>query len=143
MLSAPAWMKENGEYRCPQDPSCTGCVLKKTLQAVWAEYISRFIDAYSDVSDVWAITVQNEPLNCPNNYEGMHFSAESERDFIRDHLGPLLRAKHPKTLLLAYDHNKDKLEEWADVVLGDKVGDSLSPRACLWRLWTSLEHNEP
>lgn len=73
------------------------------------------------LQDVWAITVQNEPTTCADNYEAMHFTAESERDFIRDHLGPLLRERHPHTLLLACDDNKDIVERWADTVLNDPV----------------------
>ena len=71
--------------------------------------------------DIWAITVQNEPTTCADNYEAMHFTAESERDFIRDHLGPLLRERHPHTLLLACDDNKDIVERWADTVFSDPV----------------------
>ena len=47
----------------------------------------------------------------------MHWTAASQRDFIRDHLGPALNGTD--TLLLAYDHNKDHLQEWAETILTD------------------------
>ena len=119
--TAPAWMKKNNNYRCPRG-SCTDCVLSPEMLPVWADYIIKWLDAYASITDIWAITVQNEPLNCANNYEAMHFTQETERDFIRDHLGPRLRARQPRTLLLAYDHNKDVLEHWADTILGDVGG---------------------
>lgn len=117
--TAPAWMKTNQNYRCPLGPICARCTVKDELLPVYAEYLMRFLDAYADIATVWALTVQNEPLNCADNYEAMHFTAETERDFIRDHLGPRMRVQHPETLLLGYDHNKDKLKEWADAILGD------------------------
>ena len=116
--SAPAWMKKNNNYRCPMDPLCTGCTLRDEYLRTWALYFRRYVDGYAALGLApWAITVQNEPENCPNNYEGMHWSAAGQRDFIRDHLGPALNGTD--TLLLAYDHNKDHLPEWADTILGD------------------------
>ncbi|NNE43789.1 MAG: glycosyl hydrolase, partial [Gemmatimonadetes bacterium] len=52
--------------------------------------------------------------------ESMHFTPASQRDFIKRHLGPRLRdGGHAGIRLLAYDQNRDHLEEWADVVLSD------------------------
>ena len=119
--SAPAWMKKNNNYRCPLDPLCFGCTLRDEYLPTWALYMRRYVDGYSALGLApWAITVQNEPENCPNNYEGMHWSAAGQRDFIRDHLGPALNGTG--TLLLAYDHNKDHLPEWADAILADPAG---------------------
>ena len=119
--TAPAWMKKNNDYKCPLG-LCANCALTPQMLPVWADYIIKWLDAYGSLTEIWAITVQNEPLNCANNYESMHFTAETERDFIRDHLGPRLRARQPRTLLLAYDHNKDLLKHWADTILGDVGG---------------------
>jgi glucosylceramidase len=41
------------------------------------------------------------------------------RDFIRDHLGPTLRNADLETRILIFDQNRDEVEEWADVILGD------------------------
>ena len=69
--SAPAWMKKNNNYRCPLDPLCTGCTLRDEYFPTWAQYLRRYVDEYSALGLApWAITVQNEPENCPNNYEG-------------------------------------------------------------------------
>lgn len=48
--SAPAWMKANNNYRCLLEPLCAGCVLKEDMLPVWAEYISRFLNAYANVT---------------------------------------------------------------------------------------------
>ncbi len=36
---------------------------------------------------IWGVTVQNEPI-AVQRWESCFFSAEAERDFVRDHLGP-------------------------------------------------------
>ena len=37
----------------------------------------------------------NEPEYCPNSYEVMHFTPETEQAFLKDHLGPRLSSDHP------------------------------------------------
>jgi glucosylceramidase len=49
----------------------------------------------------------------------MHFTPESMRDFIRDHLGPRLRQDGWDTRILIFDQNRDHVEEWTEVILGD------------------------
>jgi len=87
---------------------------------------------------VWAITPQNEP-EFPAPWEACAYNSTLERDFIGGYLGPTLDNHHPevrwpsfifllycmcyiicstKVLILAYDHNKDHLLEWAETILG-------------------------
>jgi glucosylceramidase len=50
----------------------------------------------------------------------MHFTPESQNDFIKQYLGPKLNSganSHIK--LLIYDQNRDGLKHWTDVILGD------------------------
>ena len=70
--------------------------------------------------DIWGVTVQNEPQENILTYEGMVFTPESERDFVRDYLSPTLANDHPETQILLLDHDKGKVVEWADVILGDE-----------------------
>lgn len=59
---------------------------------------------------MWGVTVQNEPGDCSPVYEGMHFTPETARDFVKNRLGPsipVLSTDHPHLALLVYDHNKD------------------------------------
>jgi hypothetical protein len=68
---------------------------------------------------IWAITPQNEPeFAAP--WEACKWTAVGERDWIRDYLGPTLRHFHPDLKILAFDHNKDHMLDWANTILGDK-----------------------
>jgi glucosylceramidase len=50
----------------------------------------------------------------------MHFSPESQNDFVKHHLGPRLRqSAHSDARLLVYDQNRDGLEDWTDVIFAD------------------------
>ena len=51
----------------------------------------------------------------------MHFTAETQNHFIKKYLGPkLLKSGFKDLNLLIYDQNRDGLEHWADVILGDE-----------------------
>jgi glucosylceramidase len=49
------------------------------------------------------------------------WTPEQLRDFIKDHLGPTLQDnKDTRDLkIMTWDHNKDKVVEWSDVILAD------------------------
>jgi glucosylceramidase len=62
----------------------------------------------------------NEPHGNGGNWESMHFSPESQNDFVKNHLGPrLAESEYSDARLLIYDQNRDGLEEWADAILSD------------------------
>ncbi|GMI41940.1 hypothetical protein TrCOL_g1379, partial [Triparma columacea] len=120
--SAPAWMKTNGAMICGVNSLWKDCTLKNDTKVfeAYADYFSSFISAYEDNGlDIWGVTVQNEPQENILTYEGMVFTPESERDFVRDYLSPTLAADHPTTQILLLDHNKGKVVEWADTILSD------------------------
>lgn len=56
---------------------------------------------------IYAITPQNEPLH-PGNNPSMYFTAEHERDFIKNNLGPAFAAAGISTKIVIYDHNLDR-----------------------------------
>jgi glucosylceramidase len=89
------------------------------IQLAWARYISRFISAYrSKGIDIWALTPQNEPeFAAP--WEACLYNSSAELQFIEDYLGPVLRSDHPELKLLAFDHNKDHLRQWAEFMLAN------------------------
>ncbi len=94
----PPWMKTNGRYG--------GGSLRRECYPYFAEYLARFIEAYRrEGIEVYALTVQNEPEFGPEPYPSCLWTAEQQRDFIRDHLGPLFRARQIKTLIWVFDHN--------------------------------------
>ena len=117
--SPPYWMKQLDITYCVL--GCLLCNLRNEYKATWALYFSKFISAYYAEAgiDIWGVTVQNEPGACPLDYEGMHFTPETERDFLKTYLGPQLSKDHPKLKILIYDHNKDHVVEWAKTIYTD------------------------
>ena len=115
-------MKKNGHMNCDLGPWT--CVLKDDadIQQAWAKYFSKYLDAYKrNKINIWGVTIQNEPEAQTGNlvYEGMHFTPSTEKAFLIDHLGPVMKADHPDVNVLIYDHNKDHIVEWAQTILGD------------------------
>merc|ERR1719384_141476 len=96
--------------------TCLICKLKDDDQTrrTYSKYISKYITAYSEALDynIYGITPQNEPYACPTYYEGMHFTPETEGDFIAKQLGPILKEDHPKLKIYIYDQNKGGMEKW-------------------------------
>lgn len=124
--SPPAWMKTNNRMD-------DGGRLRPEYRDAWARYFARFAEAMrrEEGIPIWAFTVQNEP-EARQTWESCLFTPEEERDFVRDHLGPTLaRAGLSDIKLIGWDHNRDHLERWAGVLLGD-------PKAAgyLWGLGT-------
>jgi glucosylceramidase len=94
----PPWMKTNGRYG--------GGSLRAECYPYYAEYLVRFIEAYRrEGIEVHALTLQNEPEFGPEPYPSCVWTARQQRDFIRDHLGPLFRARKIQTLIWTFDHN--------------------------------------
>jgi glucosylceramidase len=98
--SPPAWMKDNGSLvggRLVDDPR---------IYHTYAAYLVKFIEAYrANGVDVDTVAVQNEPQNRhPSGYPGADMPSWQEIKVINE-LGPMLRAAHLPTKILAYDHN--------------------------------------
>ena len=115
--TAPPWMKDIEDWY--RDGS--GGSLKPEHVATYADYLVRYLDAYAEAGVyLWSLTPVNEPQGNNGQWESMHFSAESQRDFIKYHLGPKLQhSGHEKIELLMLDHSRGDLEHWADVIYGD------------------------
>jgi glucosylceramidase len=111
--SPPAWMKTNGKMN-------NGGKLKPECRRVWADYFVRFIREYAKEGiPIWGLTPQNEP-EATQTWDSCVFTAEEQRDFIRDYLGPALdRAGLFGVRVIGYDHNRNRLPEWANTILSD------------------------
>ena len=111
--SPPAWMKDNGRMN-------DGGRLKPEYRAAWAQCFVRFIQAYAEEGvPVWGVSVQNEP-EAHQRWDSCLYTAEEERDFVRDHLGPALqRAGLGHVRIVVWDHNRDVMVERASVIYGD------------------------
>ena len=111
--SPPAWMKTHGQMN-------EGGQLRADCRAAWAQCYVRFIQAYAaEGVPIWGVSVQNEPA-AHQRWDSCLYSAEEERDFVRDHLGPALHGaglSHVKIVI--WDHNRDQMVERARVVYSD------------------------
>ena len=100
--SPPVWMKDNG--------SSKGGSLKPEYYAVYAQYFVKYIqEMKKNGITIDAVTPQNEPLH-PGNNTSMYMSAEQQRDFIKNNLGPAFQTANLSTKIVVYDHNCDKPE---------------------------------
>jgi glucosylceramidase len=111
--SPPAWMKSNAQM------SQGGSLLPQFRQA-WARCFVRFIQAYeAEGVPIWGVSVQNEPA-ATQRWDSCLYSAEEERDFVRDHLGPtLLQASLGHIKIVMWDHNRDLMVHRASVMYAD------------------------
>lgn len=113
--SPPAWMKSNGEM------NHGGTLLPQYRQA-WARCYARFIKEYAaEGIPIWGVSVQNEPM-AVQPWDSCTYTAEAERDFVRDHLGPELSAADLGHVnIIIWDHNRDLMVERANVVYADRA----------------------
>jgi glucosylceramidase len=124
--TAPAWMKDIEDWYIPGSPENnwqgTGGSLKKEYVQTYAEYLVKYLKAYRDEGvDIWALTPVNEPHGNNGQWESMHFSPESQNQFIQNHLGPALKNNGWDDIkLFVYDQNRDGLEHWAKTIFSDK-----------------------
>lgn len=124
--TAPAWMKDIEDWYIKGTPENnyqgTGGKLKPEYEETYADYLIRYLKAYnSEGVKIWGITPVNEPHGNNGQWESMHFTPESQNQFIKKYLGPKLVENGFNDLkLLIYDQNRDGLEHWTDEILGDK-----------------------
>jgi glucosylceramidase len=111
--SPPAWMKGNKNM-------LQGGILLKEYYPTWADYFVKFIKAYEEKGvPVWGLSVQNEPM-AKQTWESCMFTADEEKNFIKNNLGPALWKNDLKDKkLIAWDHNRDLMYHRASVILSD------------------------
>lgn len=124
--TAPPWMKDIEDYyikgTLENNYEGTGGKLKPEYVETYAEYLIRYLKEYkSEGVNIWGITPVNEPHGNNGQWESMHFTPESQNLFIKNYLGPKLVENGFKNInLLIYDQNRDGLEHWIDIILGDQ-----------------------
>ena len=124
--TAPPWMKDIEDYYIKptenNNHQGTGGELKSQYVSTYADYLIKYLDAYKKQGiNIWALTPVNEPHGNSGQWESMHFTPKTQSTFIKDHLGPKLKASnHEEVKLLIYDQNRDEMEHWTDEILADK-----------------------
>jgi glucosylceramidase len=111
--SPPAWMKDNNNM-------VQGGKLKKEFNDSWALYYTRFIKEYEKAGiPVWGISIQNEPM-ATQRWESCIYTAEEERDFLKNHLGPTMVKEGLKDKkIIVWDHNRDLIYQRAQTYFSD------------------------
>ncbi len=111
--SPPAFMKDNNDM-------LHGGKLKPEFYQSWANYYAKFIKAYQKAGiPVWGISIQNEPM-ATQKWESCIFSAENERDFLKNYLGPTMKREGlGDKKIIAWDHNRDLIYQRASTILTD------------------------
>ncbi|KAL9657845.1 hypothetical protein ABK040_013181 [Willaertia magna] len=116
--SPPAWMKRNFHMNGSDKP--IGLINETLILNSWALFYSKFISFYKKEGiNFWGLTVQNEPEYAAP-YESCVYTAEFQRDFIKNYLGPRIQKDHPQTKIMIYDHNRDHVHIWAKTIYSDK-----------------------
>ena len=111
--SPPAFMKTTGTM-------LKGGKLKPEFYESWANYYPKFIKAYEKEGiPVWGISVQNEPM-ATQRWESCIYSAEDERDFLKNHLGPTMaKAGLGDRKIIVWDHNRDLIYQRVNTIMSD------------------------
>ena len=111
--SPPAFMKDNNNM-------LQGGKLKPDYFQSWANYYPKFIRAYqAEGIPIWGISIQNEPM-ATQRWESCIYSAEEERDFLKNFLGPTMkRSGLGDKKIIAWDHNRDLIFQRASIMLND------------------------
>lgn len=112
--SPPAFMKSNNNV-------LHGGKLLPKFYPTWANYFVKYIQAYEKAGiPIWGLTIQNEPM-ATQIWESCIYTAEEERDFLKNHLGPTL-AKNSlgSKKIIVWDHNRDLIYHRVNTILSDK-----------------------
>ena len=103
--TAPKWMKVNNLTDLQPHDKWTSGQLNPACYDDYAEYFVKWIQAFKNEGiDIYAMTVQNEPLNRGNS-ASMFMGWDEQRDFIKSALGPKFREAGINTKIYAFDHN--------------------------------------
>jgi len=112
--SPPAFMKSNNNM-------FHGGKLLPEYNQSWANYYVKFIKGYEKEGiPVWGLTIQNEPM-ATQRWESCLYTAEEERDFLKNFLGPTMAKNGLKNKkIVVWDHNRDLIAHRANVIFEDK-----------------------
>ncbi|MCB0560398.1 MAG: glycoside hydrolase family 30 protein [Lewinellaceae bacterium] len=111
--SPPPFMKDNNNM-------LQGGKLLPEFFDSWALYYTKFIKAYESIGiPIWGLTIQNEPM-AVQRWESCIYTAEEERDFLKNHLGPTLEQEGlGDKKIIVWDHNRDLINHRANTIFED------------------------
>ncbi len=124
--SPPAYMKTNGKRNF-------GGKLKPEYEALWAEYLCRYILEYRKRGyQVAGLTLQNEP-KAVQTWDSCLFTAQEEKHFLQARLWPALE-RHGLSDISIYlwDHNKERVWEWMRDIIDEETDRMVAGAAFHW-----------
>jgi glucosylceramidase len=124
--SPPEFMKTNGQRTF-------GGSLKPEYRQFWADYISHYVKEYRNKGfAVDMLTIQNEP-NATQTWDSCLYSAEEEKEFLRDYLYPsLLKYGLQDIEVSIWDHNKERMFERACTIIDEETDKMVGGVAFHW-----------
>ena len=111
--SPPGFMKDNNNI-------LNGGKLLPEYYQSWANYYVKFINAYAKEGiPLFGLSIQNEPM-ATQKWESCIYTAEDERDFLKNFLGPTLQKNGlGDKKIIVWDHNRDLMYQRASTLLDD------------------------
>lgn len=124
--SPPAYMKTNGERN-------HGGKLKEEYRERWAEYICRYIEEYRNRGyHVTKLTLQNEP-KAKQTWDSCVYTAAEQKEFLRDYMWPALTRHGLNDIeIYIWDHNKERVFEWAAELIDEETDEMIAGAAFHW-----------
>ena len=113
---------------------CNGGSLKPEYYGPWAEYLARYVQAYLDEGiPVTMMSLQNETA-AATNWDSCVWTAEEQKSFLKEYLYPTFRkyGLDKKIGLYIWDHNKERVVEFARTVMDDETKDMIEGIAFHW-----------
>lgn len=124
--SPPAAMKSNQERN-------HGGKLLPEYRVQWAEYICRYIEEYRKRGyHVKMLTLQNEP-KAVQTWDSCIYTAQEQKEFLRDYMWRALCAHGLDDIeIYLWDHNKERVFEWAQTIIDDETTHMVAGMAFHW-----------
>lgn len=97
-----------------------GGKLRPEFAEMWALYFVKFIQAYKEQGiNISGVTVQNEP-SATQKWESCIYTAEEERDFVKNYLAPAFKKHGLDTKIIMHDHNRNDVYDRMSVAFADE-----------------------
>ena len=126
------FMNHQIDYDTPS--RCNGGSLKPEFYGAWASYLVKFVQAYLDEGiPATMLSLQNESV-AATNWDSCVWTAEELKVFLRDHLYPeMVKAGLSDQVgLYIWDHNKERMLEYASVILDEETDKMVKGIAFHW-----------
>lgn len=113
---------------------CNGGSLKPEYYADWAKYLTKYVQAYLDEGvPVTMMSLQNETI-AATNWDSCVWTAQEQKTFLKDYLYPTFKEAGltDKVGLYIWDHNKERVVEFAKEVIDDETKEMIEGIAFHW-----------